>query len=380
MATRSSNITLNPTRRRVLAAPIILWAVILTPSLLGASIIAPLVNQWHEKSLYQFKGKSVPLKNEFYGIQMLDRICADIAAVFGLLQFHEESHYYWHSLDFLAQYGAVYGILMLESSKKGYRSRLLLRTIAVITLSQCTNSGLLLPIYFYFLHTSSNLKSLKHESASLEQNSASALAVLPTVALAFYAPHFGSFLDPDFAARHWWNWLWQPFPVWGTILFFVFSGLFTMLPKLQGVLPAFLAKRIKLHSRLKATRLTAVYIGMINIGTYWCVLGVSGHSWWDIYVPKHFLQPAKNPQAALGTIMQFDYIAIFGSAITWLVYQFVELKAAGLLRMSWARILLVGFGVAVVFGPGALCWVGWMAREEVLASSRAWQGERSKTK
>lgn len=133
-------------------------------------------------------------------------------------------------------------------------------------------------------------------------------------------------------------------------------------------MPRVLAKRVKLHNRLKATRLVAVCLGMVNSGTYWYVLGNSNYSWWNIYAPGYFLRPATDPEAAMGTVLQFDYICVFGSALTWLCYQLADLKVSGLITISWMQMAALAILVGVIFGPGTLWWVGWMAREEILAS------------
>lgn len=244
------------------------------------------------------------------------------------------------------------------------------RTVLGSLLAQLTTAGLLLPVYFYFLHGSTPLSNLVSSNGPEELRDSSALAVLPAVALSFYVPHFESFLGPDLSARHWWNWVWQLFGLWGAILFLGFCGMLWTLRQLLPMMPTSLSKRVKLHNGLKATRLTAVCLGMVNVGTYWYVLMSSHYSWSEVYVPKYFWQSAADPGAALGTLLQFDYICVFGSALTWLGYQFRELKTAGLIETSWAKITSLGLFVGVLFGPGTLWWVAWLMREEILTSLR----------
>ncbi|KAG6006848.1 hypothetical protein E4U21_006655 [Claviceps maximensis] len=378
------------TKRRLLsAAPILLWSLIVIPSLIHVSNLAPLVQQWRTSSVYSRHGVVVPLTSTFYGVEWLDRIFADIVATSGLFHFHEQSLHYWHSLDFLAQFGAVYGILMLEASREGHRFYFLLGTVAALTLAQVA-SGAILPIYFFFSHISTDPLCLRSRSGSgsgtramRETPGSSALAILPTVLLAFYVPHFSSYLSSDLTARHWWNWLWQPFPVWGAVLYFALVGALALVPTLSRslLLPSYLAKRVKLHMRLTATRLTAICIGLINIGTYWYVVVATGSSWswWRLCVPNQVLvsTPMEHPDAVVGTFLQFDYVTVFGSALSWLGLQFADLKDARLMSMSWTCIVVLGLVCGVLLGPGALCWIGWMAREELLASAE--RSARSKS-
>jgi hypothetical protein len=109
---------------------------------------------------------------------------------------------------------------------------------------------------------------------------------------------------------------------------------------------------------------------MLNTGTYWYVVLGSNHSWSDIYAPRYMLRPDTDPQVALGTLLQIDYLCVFGCALTWLCYQIRNLKVTGQVETSWAWMVATGILVGAIFGPGTLWWVGWMAREEILASAQ----------
>ncbi|KAG5951395.1 hypothetical protein E4U53_003180 [Claviceps sorghi] len=360
------------TKRCLGAAPILLWSLLVIPSLANVGRLAPLAQQWRATSFYSREGVMVPLSRSFYGVRWLDEMLADAVAMFGLLQFHEQSLYYWHLFDFLAQYGALYGILMLEASRAGWRSRLLPGTIAALTLAQLATGGVILPILFFLWHVSTDPLHLRRgggKRASPASPGTSALAILPTVLLVFFVPHFAAHLSPDLRARHWWNWLWQPFPVWGSALYFALVAALALASELQDLVPRFLATRIRWYTRLQATRLVAVCAAVISIGTYRYVLGASGFSWWRLYVPSQVLAPAEHPEAVMGILLQFDYLSIFGSALSWLALQLADLKAARVMTMSWARVVVLGAVCGVLCGPGALCWLGWMAREELLASA-----------
>lgn len=235
-------------------------------------------------------------------------------------------------------------------------------------LAQLSTAGFILPMYLYVLHVRTRPSALVGAATQYGQHSKLALAVLPTVALTFYVPHFNSFLRPDLTTRHWWNWIWQAFPVWGfggvPAFYVMFSILFGLLQRL----PKSLSIKVQRQTRSKAMRLTAVSIGMINVATYWYTMGKSGFSWKDIYVPRRWVATSSDPEEVLGLLIQADGICSFGSTITWLAFQIWDLKTMGLMRMSWARIVLAAVAIMAMFGPGALCWVGWMAREEMLAS------------
>jgi hypothetical protein len=68
--------------------------------------------------------------------------------------------------------------------------------------------------------------------------------------------------------------------------------------------------------------------------------------------------------------LRWDEVFGMGSVLVWLGYLFWDLRAAGMLREGWLTV--VGLGVVSVFvvGPGATVGLGWLWREQILATRR----------
>ncbi|KAF2435003.1 FAD/NAD(P)-binding domain-containing protein [Tothia fuscella] len=66
--------------------------------------------------------------------------------------------------------------------------------------------------------------------------------------------------------------------------------------------------------------------------------------------------------------LQFDYILCFGGALLWLAYCFLDLKHAGMISSSWIRLIFAAVLTIVATGPGATIGLGWLWREETLAT------------
>jgi len=81
---------------------------------------------------------------------------------------------------------------------------------------------------------------------------------------------------------------------------------------------------------------------------------------WDV--------PTRDWMRTVCNFVQWDYVFMSASALLWLGYLFADLKRAGMVEESW--VVVVGFAVlaTVVGGPGAAVGLGWLWREEVLAT------------
>lgn len=187
-------------------------------------------------------------------------------------------------------------------------------------------------------------------AGSRVMSSGYAAAVLPTIVLTYYIPHFSSYLHLSLQMRNWWNWVWQPYPVWGAVVLFLFSKMSA--PK---------------HD-LPTIKFTVGAIAVVNTAVYWYTLYASDLPLLDIILPKYLLDSPQDPAVALRTTIQFDFVCSFSAGYLWLAYHFWDLKAAGICSASWIRILGTALVTGIAFGPGAVLLLGWIVREELLAS------------
>ncbi|CAH0055399.1 unnamed protein product [Clonostachys solani] len=302
-----------------------------------APVITVAFESMLEDGQYSLNGVQAPLRKTFYGIDFLDQILSRVCVGFAqLLLFPADPKGYWQLFLFLTEFAGLYGIFILESCRGAHR-----------------RSIILFPIYFFILYVKSPLSKLKTPTARSIPAS-DAVAVLPTVALAYYSSQLPSQLHANYEARLWYTWVWQIYPVWGSAIFFVLS-------KTLG--PALAPKQAM--SVLKPT--FAFFIAS-NIISYWYMLLTSGISFFDIMVPIYFIEAPPSAEEVLRTIVQYDYVFTFGAMALWLAYSFCDLKAAGIMKTSWVTILVVALATSCSAGLGTTLLAGWLWREQLLST------------
>jgi hypothetical protein len=229
-------------------------------------------------------------------------------------------------------------------------------------LAQLGGLGNFAPIYFYVLHVFIPLDDLSSKSAR-RIDASYAAAVLPTVVAGYTIPHFLSYLHPDLEARHWWNWLWQPYPMWCSGLLLATAAAFrTFSPP---------------KDYMTGVRITVAVIALVNIAVFRYAVDTSGMTTFALFFPKFFVDIPRDFDTAFRTMLQFDWVCGFGSSLLWLAHQLVALKSARLTSVSWVVILLSGIMTYLVSGAGNVLLLGWWFREEVLVS---WNRDSSPSK
>jgi hypothetical protein len=81
--------------------------------------------------------------------------------------------------------------------------------------------GVLMALYCFVHYVQSPIASFRARDLRLTDMGYTA-SVLPVLILTHYIPIYGSllsFIDPK--TRHMWNWIWQPFPIYASVLQFV---------------------------------------------------------------------------------------------------------------------------------------------------------------
>lgn len=170
-----------------------------------------------------------------------------------------------------------------------------------------------------------------------------------------YSPSFS--LD----TRQEFNFIWQFFPLWTTLL----SGLFARLVK-----DTTQEDKIKnVTADLPYLRATYAFVGLVSAAAYLYVYTVSPFPIWEI-----FLSGVKDPSAVVGSLtegmgrfLKYDYLFAFVSGAVWILLSFWDLKKDGRLHAGWTKILGSMGVVTVACGPGTMMAVMWAWREEILA-------------
>lgn len=218
------------------------------------------------------------------------------------------------------------------------------------------------PLYLYLFYVFTPTEKLTGPSFHLT-NWSSCAAVLPTILLAYHVPHLPSFFHQSLEARNWWNWVWQLYPVWGSLGMFVFSKILLLG---SGTSPETAGQ--KLH--LQTLRITVGVLAVINTAIYWYTLYNSTFSMSEMFIPKYFSDKPQDADVALRTIIQYDHIMTFSAALLWLGYHFMDLEGAGICKIHYSSSICIAAIISGMFGPGTFVLLGWLAREELLASRR----------
>ncbi|KAH7131125.1 hypothetical protein EDB81DRAFT_728181 [Dactylonectria macrodidyma] len=348
-------------RRAFLALPILALCGIMARAFGMAEPIAPTLDNIREASLFDWNGVKVPVRRGFYGIGLLDEIFGPITVVFGQLQFFGDQRAYWQSLVFLTDYAGMYAIFFLESFRPSNRGTLFQFPSPVLFLAQLVPIGFIGPLFFYLSYVFTPIEKLSSPSFHL-RNWSSCAAVLPTMLLAYHFPHLPSFFHTNLEVRHWWNWVWQLYPVWGSLVILVFS---------KVILP--LGARASLYvttqkPQTKTLRITVGILAVMNVSIYWYTLYNSKFSISEMFVPKYFFDKPAEADVSLRTIIQYDYLCTFLAGYLWLGLHFRDLQVAGICKVRFVRTVCIAAIISGLFSPGTFLLLAWLAREELLAS------------
>lgn len=232
--------------------------------------------------------------------------------------------------------------------------------------------GAVMPFY-YFLHYITT-PIANHKAADMRLTDLShTRSILPVMALGYYTPYFLSYFAPDLASRHAAMWVWHLFPLWVAI-------------------GQWLLARTVMPSTIQYDRLHNVTRDLwpirMTVGTLAVLSGVVYHS--TIFSTPFSLGTIILPSGdglntfvgAIRELLKYDQLFFAGSSVLWIIYLFSDLKKAGMVQQNWFDILCVLITVTLLFGSGAATAVGWLWREEVLATRRhkgavvnGWEGK-----
>jgi hypothetical protein len=196
--------------------------------------------------------------------------------------------------------------------------------------------------------------------------------IIPTVAIIYILPTFGSFFAPGLTNRQRINGLFfQPFPIWAAIF--------------QRILGLFVKDTTDTDS-IKNPEADLAYLRAAYFFSAAASASVYLYLW--VFSPfslgKIFFSGLGNPEAALplvegaAKVLRYDHIASFSAGIVWTLLSFGDLKRAGLLEVGWGRIIGVFAGMTLVGGPGAAMAVMWAWREDMLADNAGVRGKEGK--
>ncbi|CAO2653295.1 Nn.00g027060.m01.CDS01 [Neocucurbitaria sp. VM-36] len=331
----------------------LMWGVALPP-------IVERIGEIMEKGVHNNVGKPVfvkPLMN-FYGVEFIDSRVRGLSACFASFQFVDLIGN-WQSFSFLTDAGIVYAILLIEGAR---RANVL--TVASVPLllgynMQFFGIGTLMALYCFAHYIQSPIENFRARDLRLTDMGYTA-TVLPVLILTHYIPNFGaflSFIDPE--TRHKWEWIWQPFPIFTSILQIVLKK--TIMPNT--------VEKDRLHNvnaDLPTINFTILSLCAISAGTWLYTIARSPFSMVTLFMPNFAATQTGDEYIRL--FLQLDQHFSFGACFIWLLYLFGDMKKAGMVADSWLSIILKGVATMALAGPGVTIGLGWLWRERILAT------------
>lgn len=214
-------------------------------------------------------------------------------------------------------------------------------------------------LYCFVHYIQSPIENFRAKDLRLTDMSYTA-SVLPIIILVHYIPNhasFSTFLDPE--TRHKANWIWQPFPVYISILQFVLK---------KTVMPATVQR--DRTENVTHDILTIYYtvgtLCAISAGVWWYTLYSAPVSLVTLFIPS--LAMGQTGDGAIRMFLQFDEIFSLGACFLWLLYLYADMKSAHMMNASWIGILFKGAISLIAFGPGVTIGLGWVYRESILVT------------
>ena len=220
--------------------------------------------------------------------------------------------------------------------------------------------GFVLPIFYFFHYIMTPIANFKAADMRLTDLSYT-LSVLPVMAVTYYGPYLFGYLSPKATTRHIAMWLWHMSPVWATLS--------------QWLLARMIVPNTVQHDRIHNVRrdlwpiritvgVLAAFSGFIWLTT----LFSAPFSLSAIFIPSN--EGLDTFVGSVRELLQYDGLFFAGSSLLWVAYLFSDLKKAGMVQQSWFTVLAVLGAMTVLSGPGAATAVGWLWREEILATRR----------
>ncbi|KAI6765375.1 hypothetical protein HG530_006445 [Fusarium avenaceum] len=343
--------------RALYALPFLGITALMTRAFAMAQPIGPIIEKMVQTSSFTAPGVEVPLITKFYGVPVLDDIFAVVTVAFTNLQFFIDEKAYWQSLVFLTDFAGMYAVILIEAFRPGNDFILSKYPVVFLFVSQMIAIGCTAPIFFFLCYIFTPAYKLTTPSLC-RPSVAPCMALLPTIILGYYTSHFPSYFHSSLEARNWWNWIWQLFPIWGSIIIFVLSK---VVPQSDSQSPKAAKKG------LNALRLTIGIVSIVSTATWWYALATMEYSIIEVFVPQYLVNFPHDPNEGLRTVIQFDYICCYSAGFLWLAYHFRDLENVGACTISWFRAACVSTVLALLVGPGTLFPLIWLLREELLA-------------
>jgi hypothetical protein len=229
-------------------------------------------------------------------------------------------------------------------------------------LGQLRGVGVLSPIYYFLYYCFTPIEKFKASDMRLGRRNY-AVVLLPAMVLTYYIPLFAMLEWPNLPGRQSWLFVWQMFPIWVSLASWFLSGFIFDTTSSDRFSPNRDLAIIRYTIGSLAGLSSGVWLWtLVNAATYDNVLG--------FFVPQSLPIHTNNYVDFAREFLKIDQISLFGNTFLWLAYLFWDMKHAGMVRTSWFSLTIYLLSSLLVLGPGATAGLGWLWRENVLATTR----------
>jgi hypothetical protein len=304
---------------------------------------------------------SIPLVRTFYGIKPVDDLISLINVYFFPTLFGYDPLSRRQTLIFLTSCLPIILIVVLESIRRANFLTVLQLPFLFLLTAQFWSIGLTMPVYCWAFYVISPIEIFGALDQRLTWRNWTP-TILPAALMCWTIPHFAMLFYPDPIIQQKIAFLWQPSPLWMCILTWILSRFVAdttekdKVDKPLGDLPT-----IRLTLGAGVALSAAVWLWSIVLGPF---------TMQELFIPVGPLWAIPDLTSFTRAFMQLDMIYGFGAALLLVVYLFGDLQSAGMMDANWASVVVLGAAVTFALGPGAALGLGWMWREEIIATRK----------
>ncbi|RAL15283.1 FAD-dependent oxidoreductase [Aspergillus homomorphus CBS 101889] len=256
----------------------------------------------------------------------------------------------------LAEESVIYAIWLIESNRRANVMTFAHFPTIFWLLGLRFGPGVVTPCYYALHFVFSGIEKFAAADARLT-NVAYTRLILPSVVLFMGAPAFltlsGYSIKVDTA---WWHWRWMLQPQ-------------ILIAIMQWIMVKTRMSKASMHEDTMSNQLRDLpYIR-------WCLCVLSAVSAANyIATRQSLILDAFSPaflRGAGGDLSEFSrHGTLLLASLFWVGLLIHDIKSAGMAKESWAKILTIGFVSGALAGPAISVALGWIWREEILASRR----------